>query len=53
MLEKALRTHPASVPQRWDKIAEEIPNRTKKDCMKRYKVWYYKIMKDCAKRYKT
>ena len=38
LLEQAMRTFPASVPDRWDKIAEAIPLRSKKDCMKRYKV---------------
>lgn len=39
LLEQAMRTYSANVPDRWDKIAECIPCRTKKDCMKRYKVW--------------
>lgn len=38
LLEQGLKTYPASVPNRWDKIAEAIPTRSKKDCMKRYKV---------------
>lgn len=37
LLEQAMKTFPASTPERWDKIAECIPNRSKKDCMKRYK----------------
>jgi DnaJ family protein C protein 2 len=37
LLEQAMRTFPASEPDRWDKIADCIPCRTKKDCMKRYK----------------
>ncbi|KAJ8960174.1 hypothetical protein NQ318_003897 [Aromia moschata] len=37
LLEQALKTYPASSPERWDRIAECIPNRTKKECMKRYK----------------
>uniref|UniRef100_A0A6P7GR11 DnaJ homolog subfamily C member 2 n=1 Tax=Diabrotica virgifera virgifera TaxID=50390 RepID=A0A6P7GR11_DIAVI len=37
LLEQALKTYPASTPERWDKISECIPNRSKKDCMKRYK----------------
>ena len=38
LLEQSLRTFPASTPARWDRIAEVIPQRSKKDCMKRYKV---------------
>ena len=38
LLEQALKTFPTTVPDRWDRIAENIPNRSKKDCMKRYKV---------------
>jgi len=38
LLEQALKTFPASVgAERWDKIAECLPNRSKKDCMRRYK----------------
>jgi DnaJ family protein C protein 2 len=37
LLEQALKTYPASTPERWDKIAECIPNRSKKECIKRYK----------------
>jgi len=37
LLEQALKTFPASLDDRWSKIAESIPNRSKKDCMKRYK----------------
>lgn len=36
-LEQALKTYPASMPDRWDRIAECIPTRSKKDCMIRYK----------------
>ena len=38
LLEQALKTFPASLDDRWAKIAESIPNRSKKECMKRYKV---------------
>jgi hypothetical protein len=38
LLEQALKTYPASTPERWDKIAECLSTRSKKDCMRRYKV---------------
>lgn len=37
LLEQALKTYSASTPDRWDRISECIPSRTKKECMKRYK----------------
>ncbi|XP_075230509.1 dnaJ homolog subfamily C member 2 [Lycorma delicatula] len=37
LLEQALKTYNSSTPERWDRIAECIPSRTKKECMKRYK----------------
>lgn len=37
LLEQALKTYPVSTPDRWDRIAQCVPNRTKKDCMRRYK----------------
>lgn len=39
LLEQALKTYPSSTTDRWDRIAECVPNRTKKDCMRRYKVF--------------
>merc|ERR1712066_946340 len=37
-LEQALRTYPANYgKERWDKIAEAMPNRSKRECMLRYK----------------
>jgi DnaJ family protein C protein 2 len=38
LLEQALKSYPASDKERWEKIAECLPARSKKDCMKRYKV---------------
>ncbi|KAK7070136.1 DnaJ (Hsp40), subfamily C, member 2, partial [Halocaridina rubra] len=37
LLEQALKTFPVSTADRWERIAECVPNRTKKDCMRRYK----------------
>jgi len=48
LLEQAMRTYPGSVPDRWDKIAECIPCRSKKDCMKRYKVSIHGIIVVCC-----
>lgn len=38
LLEQALKTYPTTVQDRWDQIAACIPSRTKKECMRRYKV---------------
>lgn len=40
LLEQALKTYPVNTPERWEKIAAAVPGRSKKDCMKRYKVRY-------------
>lgn len=37
ILEQAIKTYPVSTPERWDRIAECFPNRTKKECLKRVK----------------
>lgn len=37
LLEQAMKTYPVSTPDRWDRIAECIPNRSKKDCLRRVK----------------
>lgn len=37
LLEQAIKTYPMTTPDRWDRIAECVPNRTKKDCLRRVK----------------
>ncbi|XP_059537192.1 dnaJ homolog subfamily C member 2-like [Myotis daubentonii] len=37
LLEQALKTYPVHTPERWEKIAEAVPGRTKKDYVKQYK----------------
>jgi DnaJ family protein C protein 2 len=37
LLEQAIKTYPVSTPDRWDRIAECIPNRNKKECLRRVK----------------
>lgn len=37
LLEQAMKTYPVSTVDRWDRIAECIPDRTKKDCLRRVK----------------
>jgi DnaJ family protein C protein 2 len=37
LLEQAIKTFPNTTPDRWDRIAECVPNRTKKECLKRVK----------------
>lgn len=44
LLEQAMKTFGPSTPDRWDHIADAVPNRSKKDCMKRYKVCYYHFL---------
>merc|ERR1712071_303698 len=45
MLEQALRTYPANFgKERWDKIAEVMSNRSKRECMLRYK-WIVEQLK--------
>ena len=37
-LETALKHVPASVgPDRWDRIAEQVPGKTRAECVRRYK----------------
>uniref|UniRef100_A0A671RX02 DnaJ homolog subfamily C member 2 n=1 Tax=Sinocyclocheilus anshuiensis TaxID=1608454 RepID=A0A671RX02_9TELE len=38
LLEQALKTYPVNTAERWEKISDAVPGRSKKDCMKRYKV---------------
>lgn len=37
ILEQALKTYPSTLSDRWEKIAECLPARSKKDCILRYK----------------
>lgn len=37
LFEQALKTYPSSAADRWDKITECVPGRTKKECIGRYK----------------
>lgn len=37
LLEQAIKTYPTTTPDRWDCIASCIPNRSKKDCLRRVK----------------
>uniref|UniRef100_A0A672TCT4 DnaJ homolog subfamily C member 2-like n=1 Tax=Sinocyclocheilus grahami TaxID=75366 RepID=A0A672TCT4_SINGR len=37
LLEQALKTYPVNTAERWEKISDAVPGRSKKDCMKRYK----------------
>jgi DnaJ homolog subfamily C member 2 len=37
LLEQAIKTYPVSTPDRWDRIAECVKGRTKKDCLRRVK----------------
>lgn len=36
-LESALRKYPATCSNRWDEIAKDVPTRSKKECMLRFK----------------
>jgi hypothetical protein len=36
-LEVALRSVPSGDPERWEKVAELVEGKSKKDCIKRYK----------------
>ncbi|XP_045599144.2 uncharacterized protein F54F2.9 [Procambarus clarkii] len=44
-LEKALKQNPKGTDQRWDKIARAVPDKTKEDCMLRFKFLAEKIRK--------
>uniref|UniRef100_A0A8C2B831 DnaJ homolog subfamily C member 2 n=1 Tax=Cyprinus carpio TaxID=7962 RepID=A0A8C2B831_CYPCA len=44
LLEQALKTYPVNTPERWEKISDAVPGRSKKDCMKRYKVSRFRVL---------
>ncbi|KAK4287031.1 hypothetical protein Pmani_039888 [Petrolisthes manimaculis] len=44
-LEKALKQYPKGTDQRWDKIARSVPEKSKEDCMLRFKFLAEKIKK--------
>lgn len=37
LLEQAIKSYPITIADRWDRIAECIPNRSKKECLRRVK----------------
>ncbi|KAK7019716.1 DnaJ subfamily C member 1 [Halocaridina rubra] len=47
-LEKALKQFPKGTDQRWDRIAKVVPEKTKEDCMLRFKYLAEKIKKKKA-----
>jgi hypothetical protein len=38
LFEKALKEHGKECPNRWEKIAACVPNKTKEECVERFKV---------------
>ena len=45
LLEMALKQFSKTTPERWDKIANCVPDKTKEECIARYKVLAEKILK--------
>lgn len=45
LLEMALKQFSKTTPERWDKIANCVPDKTKEQCIARYKVLAEKIIK--------